>query len=137
AAGDQRGLVLAGVEHIGVFLARLRLRAHAQNPVLAVEDHLAAFWHIARRQRRNADAEIDVGALGQVLRGAPGHLFAGQRSETRHACAPTTTTRSTKMLGVTTASGSISPSSTMVSTSTTVNSAAIAITGLKFRADRR
>ena len=46
-----------------------------------------------------------------------------------------TTGKLFKMLGVTTASGSISPSSTMVSTSTTVSSAAIAITGLKFRAD--
>src|SRR5205085_5465519 len=105
--------------------------------VLAMKDHLPTFRHIACRKRGNADAEIDIGAFGQVLRGAPGHLFAGQRLVARHVVAPTTTTRSTKMLGVTTASGSISPSSTMVSTSTTVNSAAIAITGLKFRADLR
>src|SRR3954447_5914130 len=102
-----------------------------------MKDHLAPFRDIACSQRRDADAEIDIGALGEVLRRAPGHLFAGQRSIARHACAPTTTTRSTKMLGVATASGSSSPSSTMVSTSATVNSAAIAITGLKFRAERR
>src|SRR5258707_11481743 len=137
AAGNQRRLVLAGVNHIGVFLAGLRLRTHAEDAVLAVKDHFAPGRHIACRQGRNADAEIDVGAFQQILRGAPCHLFTGQRliGVGGHAWAPTTTTRSTKMLGVTTASGSISPSSTIWSTSTTVKSAAIAITGLKFRAD--
>src|SRR6202048_880488 len=137
AAGDQRRQVLAGVNHIEVFLARLRLWTHAEDAVLAVEDHLAPRRHKARRQGRNADGEIDISAVRQILRGAPCHLFTRQSlmGFGGHARAPTTTMRSTKMLGVTTASGSISPSSTILSTSTTVKSAAIAITGLKFRAD--
>src|SRR3954465_14433203 len=102
AAGDKRRLVLAGIDHIGVFLAGLRFRAEPDNAILAVKDNLAARRHVARHHGRNADAQIDIGAFGQILRGSPGHLFTAQRLD-RHASAPTTTTRSTKMLGVTTA----------------------------------
>ena len=53
-------------------------------------------------QGRQADAEIDVGAVGNVLRCAPRHLAAG---ESGHVGFATATTRSTKMPGVCTAFG--------------------------------
>ena len=44
--------------------------------------HVDAVGNIVRDQRRNADAEIDVKAVAQFLRGARGHLFAGPGHQT-------------------------------------------------------
>jgi len=60
-------------EHGAAVAGRL---AHADDAVLAVEDHLAARRHKARRQGRNADAQIDIIAVAQLLGGARGHLVA-------------------------------------------------------------
>ena len=38
-----------------------------------------SFGNVIRDQRRNADAEIDVIAVAQFARGAPGHQFADRR----------------------------------------------------------
>ena len=81
-----------------------------------MDDDLAAGGEIVRDQGRHANAEIDVSAVGDVLRGAPCDLAAAQRL---HA----TTTRSTKMPGVWIASGSSVPSSTISRTCATVTSA--------------
>ncbi len=54
-----------------------------------------------------------------------------------HARSPTATTRSTKMPGVTTASGSSDPSGTISSTCTIVVEAAAAMIGPKLRAVSR
>ena len=59
----QRGLVLAGIDHVGVLRAGRRAWAHAEDAVLAVEDDLAARRDETRGQRWHADAEIDVGAF--------------------------------------------------------------------------
>src|SRR5690606_25189255 len=131
AARKQRDRLLRCVDEVAVLLALRRRRPDAEDAVLAVEDDLAPRRDEVGDERRQADAEIDVAAVGDVLRGAPCDLAAAERL---HSGSPTSTTRSTKMPGVTIASGSRAPSSTVSFTSTTVRSAAIAITGLKFRA---
>src|SRR5690606_19255317 len=121
-------------------------------------------------ERRGADAEVHVRALGDVRGDArrqlpardPGGHFAasfavagsdpvsgaGSGSPStvtpptnppsrNHRLSPTATTRSTKMPGVTTDSGSRDPSSTISSTCTTVVAAAVAMTGPKLRAVSR
>src|SRR3546814_11683307 len=80
---------------------------------------------------RQADAGVHVGALGDVAGHARGHLVAGRAA---HASPPVETRRCTKMPGVTTDSGSSSPSATTPDTWAMVHAAAIAISGPKLRA---
>src|ERR1700690_2322819 len=122
------------IDQIPVLLAGLGFRTQSEHSVFAVDDHFPSCGNVARYQRRNADAEVDITSVRQVLRSPPGHLLARERT---HVAPPGTKTRSTKMPGVTTASGSSAPSSTNCVTSATVSSAAIANTGLKLRADLR
>src|SRR5690606_2453450 len=89
-------------------------------------------------QRRQADAQIDVGAFGDVLCDTGGNLVATQFIA--HDCslpevvASICTTRCTKIPGVTMLSGSSAPSSTVSRTCATVIRAALAMIGPKFRA---
>src|SRR5216683_1448005 len=69
--------LLAGVDEVGVFLALIRERPHAEHAVLALQLHVDAVGDVVRHQGRNADTEIDVIAVLQLLRGARRHLFAG------------------------------------------------------------
>src|SRR5216683_5269204 len=146
--------LLAGIDEVGVFLALVRERSHAEHAVLALQVHVDAVGDIVRYQRRDADAEIDVIAVAQLLGGARRHLFAGPghqistpvaaaaasarlrvlRNSMRLWPVPTSTIRLTKMPGVWIWSGSISPAGTRCSTSATVIFAAVAIIGLKLRA---
>ena len=143
----QRDRLLAGVDQVPVLLAGGRRLAEVEHAVLGVVDHLAPLRLELGDHLGKADAEIDIGAVGQVLRGAPcdlgvgqlvGHHFAPSRRRASSCCGfATWTTRSTKMPGVTTCSGSISPGATMRLAWTIVVLAAIAISGEKFRAALR
>ena len=77
-AGQERDRLLAGVDQVLVPGVLGRLGSHAEDAVLAVEDHLAVGRHEVRHQHRLADAEIDEGALGDVPGDAPGDLVAGE-----------------------------------------------------------
>ena len=57
-----------------------RRRAHAEHAVLAVEHHLALGRHVVGDQGRDADAEVDVPALGDVARerGRPSRCGCGR-----------------------------------------------------------
>src|SRR3954471_821329 len=148
--------LLAGVDQVGVFLALVRERPHAEHAVLALQHNIHSVRNVVRHQRRNPDAEIDVIAVAQFLCRARGHLIAvpwhqtstpvaagaaflsgrGRvlRNSMRFLPVPTSTMRCTKMPGVWMWSGSISPAGTSCSTSATVIFAAVAIIGLKLRA---
>src|SRR3546814_10261758 len=54
----------------------------AQHPVLGLERDRHPLWNIVRDQRRDADAEIDVIAVAELLGGAGGHLIAGTEEHT-------------------------------------------------------
>ena len=58
--------LLAGVDEIGVDVRGIRCRAHAEHPVLGVQDDLELRGQEVRHQRRRADPEVDVRALGDV-----------------------------------------------------------------------
>src|SRR5690242_19887479 len=136
AAREQRHRLLAGVDQVLVLAPGCWLRADAEHAVLAVQNDLAALRQVVGDQRRQADAEIDIGAFGNIARHARRHLVA---IELFHHAAflsdePTLITRFTKMPGVTIASGSRPPSSTISRTCTTVQRAALAMIGAKLRA---
>lgn len=148
AAGQQRDVLLAGIDQLVVLVAGLGRRAHAEHAVLAVQEDFLVGAEVVGHQGRHADAEVRVGAFGDVLGDALRHLIAGQSFHggvlrVQAACAPssaactacgTSTTRCTKMPGVTICSGSSPPRSTTYETCTMVVLAALAITGPKLRA---
>ena len=68
---------LAGARGIFFFTGRRRL-PEIQDAVFGVKDGLASRGLIAGHHFRKADAEVHIGAIGDVLRGAPGDLGVGQ-----------------------------------------------------------
>lgn len=74
----QRHRLLAGVDQIPVLLACCRRLAEIQDAVFGVEDRLPAGRLITGDHFGKADAEVDIGAVGNVLRGAPGDLRIGK-----------------------------------------------------------
>ena len=99
---------------------------HAEHAVLALQRDLDAFGDVVGDQRRDADAQVDVEAVAQFLRGARGHFLTCPchgldppldvqarlrtvRCSMRFSASGTWTMRLTKMPGVTMWSGSISP----------------------------
>src|SRR5690606_17082467 len=67
AARQQRDGLLAGIDQVVVFLALCRGRAHAEYAVLALQHDFAVGGEIVGNGRRHSDAEIDVGAVVNVL----------------------------------------------------------------------
>ena len=125
---------LASVNEIGIDLVRPRRLPESKDTVLAVKDDLGSSRDEIGDQCRQADAKIHVGTVAKILRRPPGDL---PTREWLHRLPPSSTTRSTKMPGVTTFSGSIVPSGTISRTWTMLRLAAIAIVGLKLRVDLR
>src|ERR1700719_2827957 len=68
--------LLARVDEIRGFLAFVRERTEAEHAVLALQLHAHARGDIVRDERGDADAEIDVETVTQLLGGAFGHLIA-------------------------------------------------------------
>src|SRR5262249_22401040 len=135
AARQQARGPLARIDEIGVRLTRRRRFAEAEDAVFAVEHDLPISRDEISDQGREANTQIHISAIGNVLWRAPGNLSPRERCcRCAHLAFGTWTTRSTKMPGVTIVSGSSSPRPTISFTCTTVTSAAIAMVGLKFRA---
>ena len=68
--------LLAGIDQVGIDLVVIREGADAQHPVLGLQGDVHAFGDMVGHQRRDADAEVDVEAVLQLLRGARRHLVA-------------------------------------------------------------
>ncbi len=132
AAGEQRHRPLAGVDQIGVLLPGGGRGAHPEHPVLAVQEDLAVDGEMVADQGGQADAQVHIGAVGDVPRHPGRELVARQALHT--ALPRTGRTRWTKMPGVTIASASSAPTSTSSSTSAMVQDAAVAMIGPKLRA---
>src|SRR5262249_8444626 len=148
-AGEERHRLLPSVDEVSVLLALRARGPHAEDAVLAVEKNFAVLRQVVADERRHADAEVDVRALGNVLRDALRDLLAGEFGVAHAAVRPdiprvtlppaggryapvlrgTFTTRVTKMPGVTITSGSSFPSSTVSYTCAIVTFAALAIVG--------
>src|SRR6476469_6247396 len=148
-ARQRRHPLFARINQFGITFVRLGRRAHADHAIFCVVDQRAALRHELGDQLGNANAQIHVRAVGNILRQALRHLLARSPDHWRlrhgyDAPASTSsdswaglamaTTRSTKMPGVTIDSGSSLPGSTTSATWTIVTLPAIAIGGPKFRA---
>src|SRR5271166_798679 len=71
AGGRQlRHRLLAGVDEVRVLIALEREGAHAEHAVFALQLNVDAPGNVVRHQGRNADAEVDVEAVLQLLGGA-------------------------------------------------------------------
>ncbi len=77
-AGLQRHGLLAGVDQVPVLFALGRRFAEIEDAVFRMEDSLPAGRLVARDHFREADAEIDISTVLDVLRGAPGDLGVGK-----------------------------------------------------------
>src|SRR5438094_229755 len=136
ASVEQRDRLLACVDELGILFTRRRRGAHPENTIFAVQEDLAIARQVIGDQRRQADPQIDVGALGYVACDARGKLVAvvafharcllGHVPVRRVSAAPTATTFLTNMPGVTIASGSSSPRATTSRTCAMAHLAAVA-----------
>src|SRR6185312_4208348 len=140
----ERHRLLAGIDQVPVFLPGGRGLTEIEDAVFGVIDDLASLGLELGHHLGKPDAEVHIGAVWDVLRGAPcdlrvgqlgGHCVAPSRTRTS-SCrgSATSTIRSTNIPGVTTCSGSIAPGSTICVAWTMVVRAAMAISGAKFRA---
>ena len=68
--------LLARIDQVGIDLVGVRERPDAKHAVLALQRDMHALRNVVGDQRRDADAEIDVIAVAQFLRGAGRHLVA-------------------------------------------------------------
>jgi hypothetical protein len=69
-------MALAGVNQFRIALAGRGRWPHAEQAVLGVIDQFASLRHVLGDKFGNADAEIHIRAVGNVLREALGHFIA-------------------------------------------------------------
>ena len=80
-AGNGGDGLFAGIDQLRVFLSGGRGRSHAQQPVLRLKNHLASGGHELGHQFRQADAQVDDGAIMYVRRDEAGHFLAAPLRE--------------------------------------------------------
>ena len=110
--------------------ALLRRRTRPYQPILRLKKHADAFRQIFRDQGRNTDAEIDKHPRLK-LTGDAAHNYSLRFHGASHGLVMRW---STIGAGVMMWSGEITPTGTMLSAQAMTVSAAMAMTGLKFRA---
>src|SRR5262249_12812701 len=59
--------LLAGIDEIRILLAFIRERAESEHAVLALQLHADTLRDVVRNQRGNANTEIDVKSVAQLL----------------------------------------------------------------------
>src|SRR5215472_3538038 len=79
AAGDQGYGLLAGVDQIPVDLVVARCRPDTEDAILAVQLDLAVGGNEIGNQGWQPDPQIHIGAVDEVLRGAPRDLATFER----------------------------------------------------------
>ena len=145
AAGQDGDRLFTGVDQVKVFLARARGRPHAKQAVFTVQQHFFFHWNVVGHQSGHANSQIDHMAFVNVLRHAGGQLVFGAtlvahvqaaflKPPASVAVRAILTILLTKIAGVTMASGSKSPSSTISCTLAMVCLQAMAMVGPKLRA---
>ena len=77
-AGAKSNGLLAGIDEVPILFARGRCFAEIEDAILGVEDRLLAGRLELGDHFGEADAQIDIGAVLDVLRGAPGDLGVGE-----------------------------------------------------------
>ena len=76
AARQQGHGLFSRIDQIQVLQPRRGRRPHSQDAVFAVQDDLAVLRQMVSDQGRHADAQIDVGAFGDVARDTRRDLVA-------------------------------------------------------------
>src|SRR5258708_7412132 len=96
-AGDQRDRLHAGVDEVWVDVGLVRRRADADDAVLGVEDDLSVGDEVGNF-RRDANAQVDEPAFGDVVGDAAGDAVSIEGSEfgVGHEAGPYTGTCSTR-----------------------------------------
>jgi hypothetical protein len=74
--------LLAGVDQIGILIARPGKGADAEHAVFRLQRDGDALGDVIGDQRRDADAQVHIKAILQFARGAGGHVFAGPGHQT-------------------------------------------------------
>src|SRR5262249_26340682 len=69
--------LLAGIDEIGILLAFIGKRTHAEHAILALELNVHSGRNEISNQRWNSDSEIDIKAVAQFLGRALSHLIPG------------------------------------------------------------
>ena len=75
-ARQRRHALFARIDQLGIAFAGPGRGAHAEHAIFCVVDQRAARRHELGDQLRNANAQIHIGAVGNVLRQALRHLLA-------------------------------------------------------------
>src|SRR5258706_11145138 len=78
ASGQERHWLLAGIDEVRILAAGCWRRTHAEEPILAVQEDFALRRQEIGDDRWEADAQIDISALGNVARDPRGHLLPGE-----------------------------------------------------------
>src|SRR5215207_6624363 len=68
--------LLAGIDEIRIFFALVGEWPEAQHAILTLQLHAYSWRNVIGNQRGNADAEVDIDTIAQLLGGAVGHLLA-------------------------------------------------------------
>ena len=77
-ARQERDELFAGIDQILILIRLARCRAHADHAILAMQNNFALAADMVGHHGRHADAEIDVGAIRQVMRDALRHVSPAQ-----------------------------------------------------------
>ena len=131
APGNDMMKSAAGVNEIAILHAIRRRRAEADKAIFALHGDGHPLRDETRHESRQADSEIDEHAVAQLQGDAARDDFLGVHQR----ALPTMCVTSTP--GVRTASGGMTPTGTISSGSAMTQSAANAMTGLKFAAVSR
>src|SRR5262249_25860205 len=129
-----------GIDEIRIDLVLFRIRSHAEDSVLRLENDLHARRNVVGHEGRHADAEVDEIPVAQLFGRSPDDSLARQRHDrdtvrrSMRFSRGATRMRCTNTPGVWTHSGSSSPGSTSSSTSAIEIFPAVAAIGLKLRA---
>src|ERR1700739_2950397 len=81
AAGHESDRLFAGIYQIPVDLVCAGRRTDPENSLFAVQHDLATLRDEIGNHCRQPDPEVDIGAVGEVLRGPPGDLTTIERHQ--------------------------------------------------------
>ena len=112
---EQSDVLLAGVHQFGVYVFTCGDWSHAENAVLTLNDDFLVIRQVVGDGHWLANAQVDVGAIGDVLDDALCNLSnsAAGVVGAHGVVVSAKATRLTKMPGVMIVSGSSSPKSTI------------------------
>ncbi len=75
---------LAGIDQFRIFFTRCRWRTKGQQAVFRVQEYILVFWQVTGNPGRQANTQVDIGTIRNIL-GNPGcNLVTGQFDIAHH-----------------------------------------------------